>query len=125
MDLLLEAALNGGRSPADHPAMPVYPTQLSAATAEAALAGASCRALSRSGNGWAGRSPAAADVARAVAEVSTQGVPFGISTGAWIISDPVRRLIVVAEWTLLPDFVAINFDEEGAVELPPSSCDGT
>ena len=23
----------------------------------------------------------------------------------------------VAEWTLLPDFVSINFDEEGAVEL--------
>ena len=40
MDLLLEAALNGGRSPAEHPAMPVSPTQLSAATAEAARAGA-------------------------------------------------------------------------------------
>ena len=116
MDLLLEAALNGGRSPADHPAMPVSPTQLSAATAEAARAGA--RAVHFHVRGADGReSLAAADVARAVAEVRTQGVPFGISTGAWIISDPVRRLAVVAEWTLLPDFVSINFDEEGAVEL--------
>jgi uncharacterized protein (DUF849 family) len=114
--LLLEAALNGGRSPADHPAVPVSPAQLGAAAAEAARAGAG--AVHFHVRGEDGReSLAAADVARAVSEVRTQGVPFGISTGAWIISDPVRRLAVVAEWTLLPDFVSINFDEEGAVEL--------
>jgi uncharacterized protein (DUF849 family) len=114
--LLLEAALNGGRSPADHPAIPVSPSQLSAAAAEAARAGAG--ALHFHVRGAGGReSLAAADVARAVAEVRTQGVPFGISTGAWIVSDPVRRLAVVAEWTVLPDFVSINFDEEGAGEL--------
>jgi len=114
--LLLEAALNGGRSPADHPAMPVSPAQLGAAAAEAARAGADAVHFHvREGDGR--ESLAAADVARAVAEVRTQGVPFGISTGAWIISDPVRRLAVVAEWTALPDFVSINFDEEGAVEL--------
>ncbi|HET7241499.1 MAG TPA: 3-keto-5-aminohexanoate cleavage protein [Gemmatimonadales bacterium] len=119
MDLLLEAALNGGRSPADHPAMPVTPTQLSAAAAESARAGA--RAVHFHVRGGDGReSLAAADVARAVAEVRTQGVPFGISTGAWIISDPVRRLAIVAEWTVLPDFVSINFDEEGAAELASS-----
>jgi uncharacterized protein (DUF849 family) len=44
-------------------------------------------------------------------------VPFGISTGAWIIPDPERRLEAVGEWTVLPDFVSINFDEEGAAEL--------
>ena len=116
MDLLLEAALNGGRSPADHPAMPVTPTQLGAAAADAARAGA--RAVHFHVRGADGReSLAAADVACTVAEVRTQGVPFGISTGAWIVSDPVRRLAVVAEWTVLPDFVSINFDEEGAVEL--------
>src|SRR5258705_717743 len=96
--------------------MPVSPTQLSAVTAEAGGAGA--HAVHFQVRGGDGReSLAAADVARAVAEVRTQGVPFGISTGAWIISDPARRLAVVAEWTLLPDFVSINFDEEGAVEL--------
>jgi uncharacterized protein (DUF849 family) len=114
--LLLEAALNGGRPPADHPAIPVSPSQLSAAAAEAARAGAG--ALHFHVRGADGReSLAAADVACTVAEVRTQGVPFGISTGAWIVSDPVRRLAAVAEWTVLPDFVSINFDEEGAVEL--------
>jgi uncharacterized protein (DUF849 family) len=49
--------------------------------------------------------------------VRRQGVPFGISTGAWIISDPVSRLAAIEEWSVLPDFVSINFDEEGAAEL--------
>jgi len=114
--MLLEAALNGGRSPADHPAMPVSPAQLGAAAAEAARAGAG--AVHFHVRGADGReSLAATDVASAVAEVRRHGVPFGISTGAWIIADPARRLEVVEEWSVLPDFVSINFDEEGAAEL--------
>jgi uncharacterized protein (DUF849 family) len=116
VDLLLEAALNGGRTPADHPAMPVSPTQLAAAAAEAARAGAGAVHFHvRGGDGR--ESLAADDVAPAIAEVRARGVPFGISTGAWIISDPVQRLAAVAEWAVLPDFVSINFDEEGAAEL--------
>jgi uncharacterized protein (DUF849 family) len=114
--MLLEAALNGGRSPADHPAMPVSPAQLGAAAAEAVQAGAG--AVHFHVRGVDGReSLAATDVARAVAEVRRHGVPFGISTGAWIIADPGRRLAAVDEWTVLPDFVSINFDEAGAAEL--------
>ncbi len=114
--MLVVAALNGGRSPADHPAMPVSPVQLATATVEAARAGAG--AVHFHVRGADGReSLAAADVAGAVTEVRRLGVPFGISTGTWIISDPARRLAAVREWTVLPDFVSINFDEEGAAEL--------
>jgi uncharacterized protein (DUF849 family) len=114
--MLLEAALNGGRSPADHPAMPVSPAQLGAAAAEAAQAGAGAVHFHvRRADGR--ESLAAIDVALAVAEVRRHGVPFGISTGAWIIADPGRRLAAVEEWTVLPDFVSINFDEAGAAEL--------
>lgn len=114
--MLVVAALNGGRSPADHPAMPVSPVQLATAIAEAAQAGAeSVHFHVRDADGR--ESLAAADVARAVTEVRRLGVPFGISTGAWIISDPSRRLTAVQEWMVLPDFVSINFDEEGAAEL--------
>jgi uncharacterized protein (DUF849 family) len=114
--ILLEAALNGGRSPSDHPAMPLSPAQLGAAAAEAAKAGA--EAVHFHVRGADGReSLAATDVARAVAEVRRHRVPFGISTGAWIIADPGRRLAAVEEWTVLPDFVSINFDEAGAAEL--------
>jgi uncharacterized protein (DUF849 family) len=96
--------------------MPVSPTQLGAAASEAARAGAG--AVHFHVRGADGReSLAAADVGPAVAEVRRHRVPFGISTGAWIISEPARRLAAVAEWTVLPDFVSINFDEEGAAEL--------
>ena len=114
--MLVVAALNGGRSPADHPAVPVSPAQLGAATAEAAGAGAGAVHFHvRAPDGR--ESLAAADVAGAVTEVRRLGVPFGISTGAWIIAEPARRLAAVQEWTELPDFVSINFDEEGAPEL--------
>src|SRR2546423_1326879 len=84
------------------PAMPVSPAQLGAAAAEAARAGAG--AVHFHVRGADGReSLAATDVASAVAEVRRHGVPFGISTGAWIIADPARRLEVVEEWSVLPD----------------------
>ena len=38
--MLLKAALNGARSPAEHPALPVLPNQLAAAGAAAVAAGA-------------------------------------------------------------------------------------
>jgi uncharacterized protein (DUF849 family) len=114
--MLVVAALNGGRSPADHPAMPLSPAQLGAAAAESAAAGAGAVHFHVRGAGGQ-ESLAAADVARAVTEVRRLGVPCGISTGAWIISEPARRLATVQEWTVLPDFVSINFDEEGAAEL--------
>jgi uncharacterized protein (DUF849 family) len=114
--LLLEAALNGGRSAATHPGIPVSPSQLAAATVRCAEAGAG--AVHFHVRGADGReSLAASDVAQAVNEVRRHGVPFGISTGAWIISDPARRLAAIEKWTTLPDFVSINFDEEGAAEL--------
>lgn len=112
----LVAALNGGRSSADHPAIPVSPSELAAAATEAAEAGA--EAVHFHVRGPSGReSLASADVSRAVTAVRQCGVPLGISTGAWIIPDPARRLAIVGEWTVLPDFVSINFDENGAAEL--------
>ncbi len=114
--MLLEAALNGGRSIADHPAIPVAPAQLAAAATQSAKAGAGAVHFHvRGANGR--ESLAASDVDRAVTEVRRHGVPFGISTGAWIISAPARRLAAVEEWTAFPDFVSINFDEAGAAEL--------
>ena len=96
--------------------MPVSAAQLGAAASEAARAGAAAVHFHvRRADGR--ESLAAADVAPAVAEVRRQGVPFGISTGAWIIADPAQRLAAVEAWTVLPDFVSINFDEEGAGEL--------
>jgi uncharacterized protein (DUF849 family) len=114
--MLVIAALNGGRSASEHSAIPVTPVQLGVAAAEAVSAGAGAVHFHVRGADHR-ESLAASDVARAVAELRTHGVPFGISTGAWIIADPVRRLAAIGEWTALPDFASVNFDEEGAAEL--------
>jgi uncharacterized protein (DUF849 family) len=114
--MLVIAALNGGRSASEHSAIPVTPVQLGVAAAEAVSAGAGAVHFHVRGADHR-ETLAASDVARAVAELRTHGVPFGISTGAWIIADPVRRLAAIGEWTALPDFASVNFDEEGAAEL--------
>jgi uncharacterized protein (DUF849 family) len=44
-------------------------------------------------------------------------VPIGISTGAWIIRDPVERLATVRAWTVLPDYASVNVREARAVDL--------
>lgn len=117
--MFLEAALNGGRTADDHAAVPRTPGQLADATRTAIAAGAGAVHFHvRRGDGR--ESLAATDVAAAVRELRPLGVPFGVSTGAWIIADPVQRQAAIAEWTVLPDFVSINFDEVGAADLAAS-----
>jgi uncharacterized protein (DUF849 family) len=45
------------------------------------------------------------------------GLPVGVSTGAWIEPDPVRRLDLIRSWSLPPDFVSVNLSETGAPDL--------
>ena len=44
-------------------------------------------------------------------------VPFGVSTGDWILRDAAKRHQKISESKVLPRFVSINFNEAGAVEL--------
>ena len=115
--MLVVAALNGGRSPADHPAMPVSPAQLAAAAAEAARAGAGAVHFHVRGAGRAGEPGRGRRRPR-----GRRGAPRWACRSASAPapgSSPTRprRLAAVGEWTALPDFVSINFDEEGAAEL--------
>lgn len=112
----LEAALNGSRSPGDHPAIPRSPAELARAARESRAAGAEAFHFHvRAPDGRESLAPD--DVGAAVNEVRRVGVPFGVSTGAWIIADPGLRLRTVRQWTVLPDFVSVNFHEAGAAEL--------
>jgi uncharacterized protein (DUF849 family) len=116
--MLLQAAINGARSPTEHPALPVHPDQLAAAARACVAAGtAAIHFHVRAGDGT--ESLAAADVARAVSAVRTacRGTPVGVSTGAWIERDPDRRLALIRRWHVLPDYASVNFDEPGAVEI--------
>jgi len=116
--MLIQAALNGTRSHDENLAVPISPAELATSAKEAVAAGA--RELHFHVRAPDGReSVAAADVAAAVKAVraAVPGIPFGVSTGIWILPDSAKRHITVAGWNVLPDYASVNFKEEGAEEL--------
>jgi uncharacterized protein (DUF849 family) len=117
-EMLIQAAMNGGRKRAEHPAIPVSPAELAASASECVAAGAG--ALHFHVRGLDGReSLEPDDVAAAVSAVraAVPKTPLGVSTGAWILNDAKRRLETVARWKVAPDYASVNFKEEGAAEL--------
>jgi len=120
----LKACLNGGRSRAEHPAVPVTPAELARDALDVTAAGA--EAVHLHPRGADGReSLASADIGAAVSAVRSLcgRTPVGVSTGLWIAdADPVRRHELVAAWAALavgsrPDFASVNVSEPGFVEL--------
>jgi uncharacterized protein (DUF849 family) len=116
--MLIKVALNGNRTPSDHPAVPVD-AEAQAAEAEAAVS-AGAGAIHVHVRGPDGReSLAPHDVAHALRVIrkACSAVPVGISTAAWIVPSAPERLALVEAWHTLPDFASVNFDEAGAVEV--------
>ncbi len=120
----LKACLNGKRSRAEHPAVPVTPGELADAAATAVAAGA--EAVHLHARGPAGtESVLAADVGAAVAAVrqACPDTPVGVSTGLWITGgDPAARQAGVVGWAGLaaaerPDFASVNVSEAGWAEV--------
>jgi uncharacterized protein (DUF849 family) len=115
----IKACLNGRRSPAEHPAVPVTPAQLAAAGAAAVAAGAEAVHLHpRGGDGR--ESLRAVDVGAAVTAVraACPQAPVGVTTGLWVIGRAQSRYDQVAGWAGLdsaqrPDFASVNVSEDG------------
>jgi uncharacterized protein (DUF849 family) len=116
--MLIEVALNGGRTRSEHPHVPCSPEEMAAAAKEALAAGAGAAHFHvRAADGR--ESLDADDVARAVSAVraAIPGVPFGVSTGLWMVRDARERHEKVAAWKTFPDFASVNFNEEGGIAL--------
>jgi len=116
--MLIECALNGGRTRAEHPGVPCTPPELADSAREAVAAGAG--AVHFHVRGRDGReSLEDDDVAFAVEAVraAIPATPFGVSTGAWIVPDVKARYEKVVSWKVLPPFASINFNEAGGVAL--------
>jgi uncharacterized protein (DUF849 family) len=116
--VLIECALNGGRTRSEHPAVPCTPKELADSAREAVAAGAG--AVHFHVRGHDGRESLEGDgVARAVEAVraAIPATPFGVSTGAWIVPDVKTRHEKVAQWKVLPPFASVNFNEEGGIAL--------
>jgi uncharacterized protein (DUF849 family) len=116
--MLLKAALNGARTRADHPAIPLTPgEQAREATAAVAAGAGALHVHVRDADGQ--ESLAADDVARTLDAIraACPGVPIGVSTGAWIEPQARRRLVLIRRWTVRPDFASVNLHEAGATEV--------
>ncbi len=113
---LLQAALNGDRDKAAHPATPVSVEELERDASACVAAGA--RAIHMHPRDPEGRQTLeAGTVDGAVARVRRAcGVPVGVTTSAEIEPDPERRLRLVGAWRE-PDYTSVNLSEPGAPEL--------
>jgi uncharacterized protein (DUF849 family) len=120
----LKAAINGGRSKAEHPAVPVSPEEQARAIVECLKAGANAihlhvRAALETGTVVFGKeSLFAEDVAQlmTVVRAAAGKAAIGVSTGAWILAEP-ERFRAISAWTIQPDFASVNFSEAGAAQL--------
>ena len=115
---LLKGAINGGREPGTHPALPTTPQAFAEAARGAVMAGAGAIHMHVRGAN-ARESVLADDVARVLAAVraAVPSTPVGVSTTFRIVNDAAKRHALVAEWSVLPDFASVNFNEDGAPEL--------
>ncbi len=110
--MLLQAALNGPSTKADHPAVPLSVDELARDAAACVAAGAGALHLHPRDREGRERLDAAV-VDAVVAGVRAAGVPVGVSTGAWIEPDLERRVALVGAWTE-PDYASVNLSEPGA-----------
>ena len=114
--MLLQAALNGPWTRADHPSVPVSMVELARDAAACAAAGAG--AIHLHPRDPEGRESLDVDVVDVVVTCVREacGVPVGVSTGAWMEPDVERRVALVRAWSA-PDYASVNLSEDGAVDI--------
>jgi uncharacterized protein (DUF849 family) len=114
----IQAALNGGRSREEHPALPQTPEELAADARACVDAGAEILHFHpRDASG--GETLDAGPCANAVLAVRTAcpGVPVVLSGGLWIArGDRARQFELIERWIEQPDFVACNMAEPGVID---------
>jgi uncharacterized protein (DUF849 family) len=115
---LLKACLNGSRAPSEHPALPVTSSAIAEEAARSVESGADALHIHpKDGHGADTLDPVAVAELLYAVRAAAPGVPVGLTTGAWAVSEPLDRIATVRRWTVLPDFVSVNWHEPGVVEL--------
>jgi uncharacterized protein (DUF849 family) len=115
---LLQVALNGSRSRAEHPSIPRAPSELARESEAAVEAGARVIHLHPyDSSGTETFSAASCDAALRAVRSVCPGVPISLTTSAAIEPDPRRRLELIAGWEELPDLVTANQGDAGIAEL--------
>lgn len=116
--VMLQACLNGGRTRAEAPGVPLTPQELAREALAAREAGAD--ALHVHPRNLAGSETLApADVGAALKAIrqAVPGMPVGIGTGAWIAPGGAKRHALMQAWEELPDYVSVNLNEPDAPQV--------
>ncbi len=114
----LKACINGPRTPDQHPNLPVTPDQLAAAALAAHQAGARAVHMHpKTDDGVDSLQPEVVAAAVGAVRHAAPGLPLGVTTGFWALSDPDERLRTVEAWTVRPDFASVNWHEPGSEPL--------
>ena len=113
--MIVQACLNGARPVGYHPALPVTPEAIAADAAACVAAGAAeIHVHPRATDGTESLAPEVIDATVAALRRRLPGTAIGISSGAWIERDDIRRLALIAAWNELPDYASVNLAEEDA-----------
>jgi uncharacterized protein (DUF849 family) len=114
----VEACLNGGRTRAEHAAVPLTPAELAADAVAVRKAGAfAVHVHPRDRHGAQTMDGAACDAAVAAVRRAARGLPVGLSTAEAIDPDPFARAAAIRTWRQRPDFVSVNFSELGWIGI--------
>ncbi|TNF57623.1 MAG: hypothetical protein EP307_13590 [Rhodobacteraceae bacterium] len=115
---MLQACLNGGRTGAEAPGVPVTPKDLARDALAVRKAGA--QELHVHPRNLAGAETLApADVAACLTAIraAVPGMKVGLGTGAWIGPGGRQRHAHMRAWEVLPDYVSVNLNEADCVEV--------
>lgn len=112
--MAVKACLNGGRTRAEHPAVPLTPAELAADAVAVRRAGAfAVHVHPRDARGAQTLDARACDAAVAAIRRAAPGLPIGLSTAEAINRDPFARAAAVRAWREPPDFISVNLSELG------------
>jgi uncharacterized protein (DUF849 family) len=112
--MAVQACLNGGRTRAEHHAVPQSPAELAADAIAVRKAGAfAVHVHPRDAHGAQTLQAEVCDAAVAAIRAAAPGLPVGLSTSEAIDSDPFARAAAVRSWRQRPDFVSVNLSEPG------------
>jgi uncharacterized protein (DUF849 family) len=112
--MAVKACLNGGRTRAEHPAVPLTPSELAADAVAVRRVGAfAVHVHPRDDRGLQTLNARACDAAVAAIRRAAPGLPVGLSTAETIDRDPFARAAAVRAWRQPPDFISVNLAELG------------
>ena len=116
--ILVKACLNGPRTKEEHEAIPILSAEIASDVRNVVEAGAGAVHFHpRDADGRETLAPGPCGEAISEARKLCPDVPIGLSTAEWIERSVDRKLRMIRQWDVLPNFASVNFNEAGFDEV--------